>query len=373
MSSAYIITYVDEKFLSQFKDKTKFVNFFIDIRSVCPQFFNDKLLKLIINDPESLDLFLRKSLFNFFKYIDYHMGISLKYGLTPRFFFFSDTGESQYHKQIDKDYKSNRRFASTILTEEEYIRSKQMVNGFIESFGKYVSNIPGIFHIHLHYFESDFMPYFIMTNYNFSQDELFIIKSRDKDLAQCLSLYPNVYQLFLDTKQGKVYLSNFEAIEFHFNKKKESGILPAHLIPLFLSIAGDSSDNVIGIKGLGYKKVYSLLVNSNIHNWSFDNFVNLTKLVEMDESILNKKTDKTTLRLVREHTDIIRKNLRLTDFKILCDNLPSHIIETINKSFRHNKYFDSTNYKDFVAECKQLFDENTYFYNIVNYLKNLVL
>jgi len=372
MSSAYIVTYMNEDQLQSIYDNQKAINYFVDIRSVCPNFFDEKTMKFVVNDQESLELYIKKSLFNFMKYVDYHIGLAIKYKLVPRFFFFSDVGESVFHKQINKDYKANRTQSFVILTEEEYKRSKMLVNGLLEAFGKILDYIPGCYHIHLHYLETDFIPYYVISKFAFQDNEIFVIKSRDKDLAQCLSLKPYSYQLLMDRKQGKVLLDRQSVIEFHFNKQLKQGNLPPQLTSLFLAIAGDSSDNVIGVKGIGYKKVYSLL-NSVSIKWELDNFVNLHRLIAYDDSLLEKKQDKTTLKLIKEHKDHIIQNLKLVDFKYLTDNLPSQFIQEINKELKKilELKIDSTYIKQFVQEMKDYFGPDVYFYHIVKYLDSL--
>jgi len=373
MNSAFITTYLNDDILNQIKtDKDQYINIFLDVRSLVPAFFNENVLKLIVNDQESMTLYIRKSIYNFFKYLDFHYHLCLeKHGLTPRFFFFSDSGESTFHKQIDKEYKSNRKQSFIILTEEEYYRSKQMVNGLLQTLANAFSFIPGVFYIHLNYLESDFVPYYILQNFNFNpENEIFIVKSRDKDLGQCLSIYPEKsFQVFRDSKRGLMILNHKQVISFHFLKTLEETNQPSQLVPLYLSIAGDSSDNVIGIKGIGYKKLHSLIEEGNIQDWSLDNFENLEKLLSIKPT---KKSNQTTLSKIQSNIDLVRKNLKLTDFKYLSDNLNAEFVIRINQCFKKEYELTKESIKQYAQQLKEVIDDNVYFYHLMTYLYGLL-
>ena len=376
MKAPFIITHFNRDLIKKVqKDHHKYINFFIDVRSVVPMFFDDKLTKLIINDASSMDIYIRSTLYNFFSYVDRHLYYAMDQKLVPRFFFFSDQGESTYHKKIDKDYKANRSHSFTVLSEEEYLRSKQLINGILMMFSRFISEIPGIYYIHLDYLESDFIPYYILSNYNFGRNDINIIKSRDKDLAQCLSLKPDTYQYFID-RQGKVILSDKDAINYHF-KVKDDIHLPSNLVSLILAIAGDSADNVIGIKGIGYKKIVDFLYHCNdIIDWSLDNFENLNKILDLDENQFSKKTHKTILSKLKENKDLIEKNLKLTDFKYLCENLPLHHKLKIDQIIKRSDYpllEDFKHVSNFMNQLKEVCNnDQAKFTGIKVYLNNLI-
>jgi len=373
MNSAYITTYLNREILETIKHKDDiYINIFIDVRSLVPAFFNENVLKLVINDQESMELYVRKSIFNFFKYLDYHYHLCLEqFHLTPRFFFFSDSGESLFHKNIDKEYKANRKHSFIVLTEEEYYRSKQLVNGLLQTLANAFSFIPGVFYIHLNYLETDFIPYYILMNFNFDPNyELFIIKSRDKDLGQCLAIYPEkTFQVFRDSKRGLIALNHKQVITFHFLKTLDESKQPSQLVPLYLSIAGDSSDNVIGVKGIGYRKLYSLIEEANDCNWSLDNFENLQMLLDIEPT---KKANQTTLSKIQSNKDLVQKNLKLTDFKYLSENLNAEFVSKIHQCFKNQYELTKDSIKQYAKQLKEILDDNVYFYHLMSYLYGLI-
>ena len=372
MYGAYITTYLNKDLLSRIiNENTACVNLFVDVRSVAPAFFKEQQLKLVINDETNIDLYVRKTLLNFLKFVDFHIQlIAFELQRTPRIFFFSDIGQSEYHKQIDKSYKENRG-SPIILTEEEYIRSKQLVNGLLEAFGNLISFIPGIFYLHLHYMESDFLPYYILKNFSFSKNEVFIIVSRDKDLAQCLALYPETsYQFFLDHKGQKTLLDAKSVVSYHF-KVNTDKMYPPQLIALGLAIAGDNADNVIGVKQIGYKRFLSIIDHVESQNniqWSLDNMQNLEYLLSSD---VKKPTIKNLIEKIRQNRDLIEKNLKLVDFNIISSNLASSVVHQIHQSLKYNKILNENLIKQYVKQIKEVTDQSVYPYFIVQYLKFL--
>jgi hypothetical protein len=372
MYGAYITTYLNKDLLSRIiNENTTCVNLFVDVRSVAPAFFKEQQLKLVINDETNIDLYVRKTLLNFLKFVDFHIQlIAFELQRTPRIFFFSDIGQSEYHKQIDKSYKENRG-SPIILTEEEYIRSKQLVNGLLEAFGNLISFIPGIFYLHLHYMESDFLPYYILKNFSFSKNEVFIIVSRDKDLAQCLALYPETsYQFFLDHKGQKTLLDAKSVVSYHF-KVNTDKMYPPQLIALGLAIAGDNADNIIGIKQIGYKRFLSIIDHIESQNniqWSLDNMQNLEYLLSSD---VKKPTIKNLIEKIRQNRDLIEKNLKLVDFNIISSNLASSVVHQIHQSLKYNKILNENLIKQYVKQIKEVTDQSVYPYFIVQYLKFL--
>jgi len=372
MYGAYITTYLNKDLLSRIiNENTTCVNLFVDVRSVAPAFFKEQQLKLVINDETNIDLYVRKTLLNFLKFVDFHIQlIAFELQRTPRIFFFSDIGQSEYHKQIDKSYKENRG-SPIILTEEEYIRSKQLVNGLLEAFGNLISFIPGIFYLHLHYMESDFLPYYILKNFSFSKNEVFIIVSRDKDLAQCLALYPETsYQFFLDHKGQKTLLDAKSVVSYHF-KVNTDKMYPPQLIALGLAIAGDNADNIIGIKQIGYKRFLSIIDHIESQNniqWSLDNMQNLEYLLSSD---VKKPTIKNLIEKIRQNRDLIEKNLKLVDFNIISSSLASSVVHQIHQSLKYNKILNENLIKQYVKQIKEVTDQSVYPYFIVQYLKFL--
>ena len=346
MVAAYIITYLNDEHVERIAQRKDFLNLYIDVRSVTPNFFDEKQMKMIINDPESMEVYIVQSIYNFLKFVNYHISLAFKFNLWPRFFFFCDIGESVFHKQINKDYKANRG-SPIILSEDEYKRAKNLVNGFLQSIKRYFMEVPFLYYIFLEFIETDFIPYYIMKKFNFTDKDVHVIMSRDKDLAQCLDVRDDAYQFFLDSRSGKTLLSEDDAVKFHFKTDIE-GLKP-RWIPLILSIAGDASDNVIGIKGIGYKRAVKILdeYKDILEN---NNFKNVDLICENQDKV-SKSTQK-LVKSIEENRDLVVTNLKLTDFDYLVENLPSIHVEKINKILKHK--WDKRDFNDFISQINEV-------------------
>ena len=77
------------------------------------------------------------------------------------------------------------------------------------------------------------------------------IVSKDKDLAQLLDLQGDVAQVMLEGQKETLYLDRL-------NCQEKYGV-SARLIRDWLALMGDSSDNIIGLRGVGPKTAAALL------------------------------------------------------------------------------------------------------------------
>lgn len=268
-----------------------------------------------------------------------------KKNISCTIFFFDERGSSIYHNNHSKEYKANRaiskqRIASDLLKDEEFF------NKFYVAYDRNIALISGLFarlnnlfYIKLKDLESDFIPKLIMNEYftaNGKIDPSFfhIILSSDKDYCQLLE-YNNVIQLYKDNKEKNHKIrSKFNALEsftqiaFIDNHKLRN----PKFIPLLLSIAGDTSDNVIGLSGIGYKTVYNYineLYKDNIitdEDYTMDKFLfKLKEYAKLNPKILSKKDTK----LILSNEDLLLKNYKLTSFEELLNWLDYKIKKNI--------------------------------------------
>lgn len=156
--------------------------------------------------------------------------------------FAFDSGGAGYRGQIDSQYKANRRDKE--LTEEEVqnlIAFRQQVRRLgtelLPKMGfKNIFRVKG--------YEADDIIAYVAER--LKDDEEAIIVSTDNDLLQCIR--PNV-SCYSPTKKTLMTWSKF---------RKEYGILPTSWADV-KAIAGCSSDNVVGIKGVGEKTAVKFL------------------------------------------------------------------------------------------------------------------
>lgn len=143
-----------------------------------------------------------------------------------------DTKKPSFRKKLDKEYKANRGEMPEDL-EEQVPYLKKMMD---------ILNIP---YWEKEGFEADDLIASLISHLKKKAEKIYII-SGDKDFAQIVG--GNVY--LYDTMKEIIY--DAKAVEDKW------GLPPSQMLD-YLSIVGDSSDNIKGIKGVGSKGALKLL------------------------------------------------------------------------------------------------------------------
>lgn len=147
-------------------------------------------------------------------------------------FLARDTKGGSFRNKLYSEYKANRSEPP-----EDLIPQFALIEELIQKMG-----LPAFSHED---FEADDIIGSAATQWKNNFDEVFIA-SGDKDLMQFVG--GNVH--LLDTMKDKVY--NPEDVE------EKMGVKPSQIVD-YLSIVGDSSDNIPGMKGIGAKGAADLL------------------------------------------------------------------------------------------------------------------
>ena len=225
-----------------------------------------------------------------------------------------DSARKNFRNEIYKDYKANRSEAPDDLAPQfEYIR--RAVKAF---------NLPSI--EQLNYEADDLIATYAKQIVNLGAKVTII--SSDKDLMQLVS---NKIRLF-DPMKSKV-ISEKEVIE-------KFGVKPEQVIDV-QSLAGDSSDNIPGVPGIGIKTASELI----------NKYKTLDNLLKKAEEIPQKK---------RKETLIENKNLAIISKKLvtLKDNVPiENKIESFDiKPVEKNKLYDFLREMEFNRLLSQAID-----------------
>lgn len=148
-----------------------------------------------------------------------------------------------------------------------------------------------------------------------------VIFTFDKDIMQVIN---NNIKVFNMHSKGSEWIDEKGVIE-------KFGVKPEFL-PSFLSLTGDSSDNISGIKGIGKKNALSLI----------NDFGNIDNIVENIEIIKNEETRK----ILSENIELIRNNYRLIkmneipiDTNLKETRLKEKNLEVLKKIFRELEFF----------------------------------
>ena len=225
-----------------------------------------------------------------------------------------DSARKNFRNEIYKDYKANRSEAPDDLVPQfEYIR--KAVKAF---------NLPSI--EQLNYEADDLIATYAKQIVNVGAKVTII--SSDKDLMQLVS---NKIRLF-DPMKSKV-IGEKEVIE-------KFGVKPEQVIDV-QSLAGDSSDNIPGVPGIGIKTAAELIKK----------YKTLDNLLKRAEEIPQKKRKET----LTENKDLALVSKKLV---ILKDNVPVESkIESFDiKPIEKNKLYDFLREMEFNRLLSQTID-----------------
>lgn len=298
----------------------KRVNFFIDVQSIATGFYNKNNVFMELSHYvehnqvsdtliQELRAFLN-GLYKSFKQYD------------PFFVLFYDDGYCEQNRAIYSKYKAGRNKISTVLMHDEQIELYRQIKKYYykiieERFTK--KDLSKVFY--LKQYEADFIPHYCIINSLFDSkdaDVLNIILSNDKDLMQTCK-YPNVVQCTVTYNLTKspdqrtpCRIFDDQTAMSYIHKGIKKGSLSSQYIPMLLSICGDTSDHIPGIKGIGPIKA-----KDQILNW------NIPPTIEQLKPVLNQ-----TSKLIQDNFDLINRNFKLIDFEKQIER-----ISTLSKTF----------------------------------------
>jgi len=252
-----------------------------------------------------------------------------------KIFTIADVGDSCYHKNIYKEYKSNRcitRFKTMSILEAD--AAKKLIKQNIETICKAAEKLYGMYSVYLTFCESDFVSYWLIKKHFTSDGNLNVIYSTDKDMFQSLVL-PNTCIFYRKNKENKTFYTRDNWFEkFKIEKMDVQNCI------YMRSIVGDASDDIPGIKGIGEKKAYQLLKDHVIES--------LSHLKEIVQSCENKNMrDK-----ILNDWDIVVRNYKLMSFEELSKHLSIEVLSKLSKVLDAEKlsYADSHKTLDLLVE-----------------------
>ncbi|MEM3451999.1 MAG: hypothetical protein QW835_00030 [Candidatus Hadarchaeum sp.] len=170
---------------------------------------------------------------------------------------------------------------------------------------------------YLKQYESDFLPhYMICKNYYESASDQILnaILSVDKDLLQTLK-FPNTVMCTCTYRRGDRVLGIYNRENAFAYLLGSPSSLTAEYIPLVLSIAGDRSDNIPGVKGYGIKKAVDFVIRYRIPP--------LLEEIKRKRGVMPS--------LIQENFETVERNYHLISFEEQIRRLPSHFEQDILK------------------------------------------
>lgn len=333
----------------------KHLNIFVDVKGCSPALFSEWAVKYIIEDSKQSKHLNMSYFAGVIDYIAWHRHYCQKRDLTLDIHFFMEQGKSVYHNSVYKEYKSNRilsDFFGLDLADQEYFKKVMDLNYNLLEYT--VNKIPHCSFYKLKYVEADFIPWYLLE-YLIPKEEqeesINLIYTRDKDMLQCLK-FPNTYQYYRAQWHETTSLITPKSLLRHWAKLKENVELDrvAEWFPLFLSMLGDTSDSIPGIKGVGNKVIIKFL-NEIVSTYGgdpdkmYDTVMNGTDV--LSESF--KYTKSITSRKIFGNHDILKRNMKLISFRALSEwingGYPLQTVET--KKYIETIYNNKEKLKDF--------------------------
>jgi 5'-3' exonuclease len=299
----------------------KTLNIFMDLKNTLQSTYMEHAIVNIV-DSSKQSKFMDTSIFSsLISFLSFHKIYSIKRGINTKFIVFFESGQSYYHKNIDKNYKVSRRIDDLYgLDRDDRELFYKTLQGNFRLIEGACNKMPGINVIRIPNLEADFVPYYVTTrNLIPSGDGIAnVIYSNDHDLWQCLDkdifIYSKAAKYKRIYKPGKVMTT--------FLKRKVD--IPDEYLPLAMAVIGDPGDDVTGVKGIGpagFIQVFDQLVAlTGDMNTIYDKLENKQKLIDpIPPSISNKKLKSIIDDEVNNST--ISKNLRLVSFELISREL----------------------------------------------------
>jgi len=318
------------------------LNIFIDLKNAMQTTYMEHAIVNIVEASKKsnhLDTSVFSSLISF---LSFHKIYGMKRGINTNFVIFFESGQSFYHKNIDKNYKISRRIDDLYGLDRE---DRELFFSVLQANYQLVegacNKMPGLKVIRLPNLEADFVPYYAITRDLVKKGNGVgnVVYSNDHDLWQCLRddvfIYSKAAKFKRIHKHGKVMTM--------FLKKEVD--IPDEYLTLAMAVIGDPGDDVTGVKGIGpagfiqaFKELVALTGNMDIIH---DKIENRQPLIDpIPQSIVNKK-----LRLIVDaevKNQTISKNLQLVSFEHISRALDNPIkTEMIDKRKIIEKQFIS--------------------------------
>ena len=301
----------------------KNIIFYIDLQSICSGLYNKNNIFFEINH-----YIENKTISNSFltEYRDFLNTLYTKFKfLNPFFITFYDDSKNEQNASLSSSYKFGRTSVKDIIYDDaqlnlHYEIKKYYFSSIEEKFTK--EHFGKVFF--LHKYESDFIPWFCLSEnlYNSCDpNTLNIILSVDKDLLQCCQ-FNNVIQctnkFFPSRDKNKFEITLYDDLNAVDYIHKDSG-LTSKYIPLILTIGGDSSDKIEGLKGYKYTKAIKLIKSYNLPHKISD--IRQLKIIP-DDITNNFKYLETCYKMIsfEEQVKRVNKGLILQE-KINIDNI----------------------------------------------------
>lgn len=318
------------------------LNLFIDLKNVLQTIYLKHAVENIVENTLRSNYSDTSVFSSVLPFIAFHKLYAIKRGIDVNFYFFFETGQSFYHKNLNKKYKISRQIDDLYgLSRDKREKFAEVLQSNFSLINKALNFLPSVKVFRLEHLEADFIPYYLISRgyVGGNSNECNLIYSNDHDLQQCCN-----DNTFIFSKAGK----KKRVITKDDVMTKFLGVdnnIPVEYLPYCMSITGDTGDDVEGIKGIGPKTVYknfdeiSNLINNDI-NSLYDNVMNNNEIfnkkgIEFQNKIINKIVDS------EDENKLISRNLKQISFELISRYLENP--DSTEDVKRRDKIFETLN------------------------------
>lgn len=350
------LTHLQPQYINRVINKDDKINFVIDFSNSITLLYREDVINDILHytlSKKSYDVIVGNIILQIL-YI-------LKHYPNANIYLFYDTGKSSYHSKIQTSYKATRKQAWSILSPDQVVAFYDLLKVLKELLYELLNSFPRVYVFHLKYMESDFIPYYIFHSGKYKENtEPYILFSSDKDMFQLFQFENllNIIRNVNNTKKPNIldafnFLHVFTDKEYNEELIKYYYKLIAKTVPVALATAGDNSDNINGVPRYGVKTFYNKLFNYLSRTHLDENIEELDNSFQIIDWFVDEIDPK-----LKTYKDLLRTNIKLTDYSIICENLPLSIYEQLNmhKQYHYNKNILDIESLKYV--CSNLFDDN---------------
>ena len=341
-------------------DSTKEMFIFIDFNNIIKGLYYPKMLELIIQEIESNKGIFPSILVNEWVVLQRYLESYAESRHLEKLhvIYFSEGGQSYYHKNLFKQYKGNRKnaiFSISPTVSNRYASTEdlhELIRSFIIASWKWIEYYckqANILAIRLENLDADFIPELLIRQYNiYNDDAAYVIVSSDGDYLQTLDIADNIFicdanTLITDKNwlNSKSYLypslskkehvddddsntkssstSMVEQMQAVSEYKNKPTILNEDNIPdispdkviLYKAIVGDSSDCIPGIKGVGVKGFFNkfiALIPNEVRADDVDAILAICEQYKESNKVCHK---------ILSNQSVFRDMVKLVSFKML--------------------------------------------------------
>lgn len=293
------------------------LNIYIDLKNVFQALYLEHAVVNLVENTKKSKIVDTSMFVSLLSFLAFHKIYSIKRNININFFVFFESGQSQYHLNIDKEYKRTRKIDSLYGLDEE---SKDLfffiMNRNYSLMDSAFNKMPSVKIIRLFNLEADFIPYYLIRNklVDTSSETVHVIYSNDHDLFQCVGENSFVFSRVVKSKKlirkGEV-MKNFLKIDWE---------IPDIYLPFAMSIIGDAGDNVGGVKGIGSKRFAEnfedLVRIAGSLKTIYENVEN-SKLIFDTKSVKKPNKYMSVILQEEENNRLVSRNLKLVSFELI--------------------------------------------------------